>query len=69
MIDPKVAFWFGIIVSIAVGVGGGTVSLTHIVPDAYIPTIQAVNNLVAFTGTVVLTALHGVSSNKPGPLT
>jgi len=69
MVNPKISFWLGIAVSIVVGLGGGTVSLTHIVPDDWIPTVQAWNNLFAFVGTILLTALHGVSSNQSGPLT
>lgn len=67
-VDPKVTFILGIIVTIAVGIGGGSVQLTHAIPADVIPVVQAWNNIIGFAGTAVLTALSGMSSNKSGPL-
>ena len=67
-IDPKVTFWLGVIVTIATGVGGGTVQLTNALPADWIPMIQAWNNIVAFFGATAMTAMTGMSSRAPGPL-
>lgn len=67
-VDPKFSFWLGVAVSIFVGVGGGSVHLTNMVPDAWIPTIVAWTNFLGFAGTVTMTALAGMSSNRAGPL-
>lgn len=68
-VDPKITFVLGILVTIAVGIGGGAVQLTHAIPADYIPVVQAWNNIIGFVGTAVLTALTGISSAKTGPLT
>ncbi len=66
--NPKFAFWLGVGVTIVIGIGGGVVSLTHAIPDTWIPTVTADCNLLAFVGSAVLTAMHGYSSNQSGPL-
>ena len=68
-VDPKITFWLGVIVTIATGVGGGTVHLTHMIPDAWIPAVTSWNAFIAFAGSGLLTALSGISSAKSGPLT
>lgn len=68
-VNPKISFWLGVCVTMFVAIGSGTVSLTHAIPDAWIPTVQAWNNLLGLGGTALLTALHGMSSSKSGPLT
>jgi hypothetical protein len=67
-VDPRISFWVGIAVTIAVGIGGGAVSFSHVIPDAWMPTVQGISNIIGFAGTAVLTALHGISSDKAGPL-
>jgi hypothetical protein len=67
-VDPRVPFWLGIAITVLVGVGGGTVRLTNVVPEAWIPAVVAWNNLLGFIGTAVMTALVGVSSSANGPL-
>lgn len=37
--DPKISFWLGVFVTALIGIGGGTVSLTHAVPPDWIPTV------------------------------
>jgi hypothetical protein len=65
--DPKVSFWLGVVVTALIGIGGGTVSLTHAVPPDWIPTVVAWCNILSFLGSAVLTALHGFSSGNSGP--
>ena len=68
-VSPTISFWIGVAVTIAIGISGGTVSLTHAVSPEWIPAITAWCNIVAFVGSAVLTALHGISSKAAGPLT
>jgi hypothetical protein len=65
--DPKISFWLGVFVTALIGIGGGTVSLTHAVPPDWIPTVVAWCNILSFLGSAVLTALHGFSSGNSGP--
>jgi hypothetical protein len=67
-VDPRIPFWLGVAITVLVGVGSGTVRLTNVVPEAWIPAIVAWNNLLGFIGTAVMTALVGVSSAAKGPL-
>lgn len=67
--DPKVTFYLGILVTIATGVGLGTVTLTGAIPADWVPIAKTWCGLVAFIGNAVLTAMAGFSSNKTGPLT
>ncbi len=68
VVNPCISFWLGVAVTILVGIGGGSVSLTNVVPEAWVPTVHAVSNLLGFIGTAILTALHGISSGQKGPL-
>jgi hypothetical protein len=65
--DPKVSFWLGVVVTALIGIGGGTVSLTHAIPPDWIATVVAWCNILSFFGSGVLTALHGFSSGNSGP--
>lgn len=67
--DPKVSFWFGVIITICIGIDAGTVSLTNVIPASAVPTVEAWSGLMAFVGSTILTAMHGFSSSAPGPLT
>ena len=69
MIDPRVSFWLGVWTTILLMIGGGTVNLTHVVPDVWIPTINAWCVLLGTINSAVLTALHGYASPNSGPLT
>jgi hypothetical protein len=66
--NPKIGFILGILVTIEIAVSSGTLSLTHAVPAAWIPTVTAWSGILAFTGSTVLTFLHGYSSGEVGPL-
>jgi hypothetical protein len=68
-VNPKISFWLGVAVIIATGIGNGYVPLDHALPDWLIDPWKSWNNLFAFCGTTVLTALHGLSSRQGGPLT
>lgn len=67
-IDPRVSFVIGILVTLETAVGGGLISLTHMIPADSIPTVTAWCNALAFAGSAILTGLHGFSSGNPGPL-
>src|SRR5258708_3564570 len=66
--NPKIGFVLGILVTIEIAVSSGTLSLTHAVPAAWIPTVTAWSGILAFVGSTVLTFLHGYSSGEVGPL-
>jgi hypothetical protein len=66
--NPKIGFVLGILVTIEIAVSTGTLSLSHAVPDAWIPTVIAWSGILAFIGSTVLTFLHGFSSGDVGPL-
>jgi hypothetical protein len=66
--NPKIGFILGILVTIEIAVSTGALSLTHAVPAAWIPTVTAWSGILAFTGSTVLTFLHGYSSGEVGPL-
>jgi hypothetical protein len=66
--NPKLGFVLGILVTIEIAVSSGTLSLTHAVPAAWIPTVTAWSGILAFIGSTVLTFLHGYSSGDLGPL-
>src|SRR5580704_15288568 len=66
--NPKIGFVLGILVTIEIAVSSGTLSLTHAVPADWIPSVTAWSGILAFTGSTVLTFLHGYSSGEVGPL-
>ena len=61
-IDPKIRFWFGIAVTIAIAVSQGTLALTNAVPAELIPYVTAWCGILAFVGSAVLTALNGAAT-------
>lgn len=67
-IDPIARFWIGVAITAAIGITQGTVSLTHAVPDAWIPYITAWSGIIAFVGSGVLTALNGAASTTSSRL-
>ena len=68
-IDPTISFWIGVAVTICVAIGTGATKLTGAIPADWIPSVTAWVNIFALCGTAFLTAAHGLSSAKPGPLT
>jgi hypothetical protein len=67
-INPAWVFYIGIAITIEQAIGQGAVPLTNVVPADWIPYITADCSLLAFIGTVVMTALSGYSSKQSGPL-
>ena len=67
-IDPKWAFWLGILIFLEEGIGQGTVKLTNVLPDSWIPYVVAWCALLAWAGGAVQTALIGFSNKQQGPL-
>lgn len=67
-IDPVITFWISLITTIAQGVATGTVHLTGLVPEMYLPIVTGWLGLIVFINMSFLTALSGFSSNKSGPL-
>jgi hypothetical protein len=61
-IDPVARFWIGIVVTLAVAISGGTLNLTHAVPQEYIPYVTAWCSIIAFLGSAVLTTLNGMAT-------
>lgn len=68
-IDPKWAFWLGVVIFLEQGVGQGTVKLTNVIPDGWIPYVVSWCALLAWAGGAIQTALIGYSSKDKGPLT
>lgn len=56
-INPWLLFGFQLGVFIAVGISQGTVHLTHMIPDSWIPAVIAWNGFIAFVGTGITTTL------------
>lgn len=67
-VDPVTIFWISLITTILQGLTSGTVHLTGLVPDAYIPMVTGWMGLIVFVNMSFLTALNAFSSNKSGPL-
>jgi len=67
-IDPKWIFWLGIVVTGETAIAQGTVSLTDMIPVAWIPVTLAWSKALSFIGTAVMTGFAGVSSTAKGPL-
>ena len=67
-VDPKIAFWLGVITVIAQGISQGTIHLTNVVPVNWIPYVTGWMGLISFINVSLLTALNGFSSNASGPL-
>jgi hypothetical protein len=66
--NPKFSFWLGVVVTAMIGIAGGTVHLTNAIPADWIPAVTAWASLLAFFGSGLLTAMHGLSSPQSGPL-
>lgn len=67
-IDPKVTFVLGIITTICLAIGQGTIHLTNLVPMDSIPYITSWAGAISTINSIILTALAGYSSNRSGPL-
>lgn len=67
-IDPKWIMWLGLVVTIEHGISGGALSLTNMIPDAWIVTVKAWSSGLEFIGTAIMTWWAAVSSPQSGPL-
>ena len=67
-VSPTITFWISLATTIAQGLATGTVHLTGLVPEHYIPMVTGWLSLVVFINMSFLTALTGVSSASQGPL-
>lgn len=67
-VDPRISFALGIVITGAIGISSGALGLDNAIPADWIPTVKAWNSIIAFYGSAIVTALHGVSSNRSGPL-
>lgn len=68
MVSARYAFWFGVWTNILLAIGSGTVVLTNVIPDGYIPRVTATALALALINSIALTALHGYSGDQSGPL-
>ena len=66
-VDPATLFWISLTATIGQGITSGTVHLTGLVPEAWIPFVTGWLSLIVFCLLSFLTALQGFSSNKSGP--
>ena len=66
-VDPTTIFWISLFATIGQGISGGTVHLTGLVPEAYLPVVTGWLSLAVFCAMSFHTALNGFSSNKSGP--
>jgi len=67
-VDPVTRFWVGIIVTVAIAISGGTLNLTHAIPQDYIPYVTAWCAIIAFVGSAVLTTLNGLATTNQSRL-
>ncbi len=67
-VSPTLIFWISFAVSIGVGITGGTVHLTHIVPAEYMDAVTAWVALFVFTGSSFLTMVAGIGMTKQNRL-
>jgi hypothetical protein len=67
-VDPQVRFWVGIVITIAVGISQGTVSLTNAIPAGSIPSVTAWAGILAFVGSALLTGLNALASTSKSRL-
>lgn len=58
--DPATRFWIGIIVTVAIGVSGGALNLTHAIPADWIAPAVAWCSIIAFVGSAITTTLSGM---------
>jgi hypothetical protein len=67
-IDPKVLFWLGLIVSVALAIANGTIAFKGAVPDSIIPYLTTWCAIVGNIGTIVMTAIAGSNMTKSSRL-
>lgn len=67
-VDPKFTFWFGVWTSLLTLIAGYGIDHAPALVAQYAPTVQWFAAMIAQINGVILTALVGISSSKPGPL-
>lgn len=65
-IDPKVSFWLGLVVSVALAIANGTILLKGAVPAGDIPYIVSWCSIIGNIGTLVMTAFAGANMTTSG---
>ncbi len=68
-VNPNFSFWFGMWTSLLLLIGGGTIVLPLGIPHDWADLIKSWALFGGALNSAILTALHGVSSSTPGPLT
>jgi len=59
-IDPKWRFIIGLLVTTAIGISTGAVTLTHAIPAVWIPAAVAWCGIIAFVGSAAQTTISGL---------
>lgn len=67
-VSPKAIFWISFAVTIGIGISGGAVHLTHIVPAAYMDTVTAWVSFGVFIGSTFLTMATAAGMTKQSVL-
>lgn len=67
-IDPKWRFIIGLLVTFAIGVTQGTVSLTNAIPADFIKPVVAWCGIIAFFGSAITTAISGLGMSNSSRL-
>jgi hypothetical protein len=63
-IDPTWRFVIGLVVTLAIGISQGAVSLTHAIPAEFIPGVTAWFGIIAFVGSAAQTGLSAVGMSN-----
>lgn len=58
-LDPNIKFLIGIFITLCIGIAGGTVNLTHAIPENWVPAVEAWSGVIAFVGSSIQTTLQG----------
>jgi hypothetical protein len=61
-VDPIVRFWIGVVVTIAITISQGAISLTHAIPESAIAATTAWAGIIAVIGSAILTTLNGAGA-------
>lgn len=67
-IDPKISFYLGLTVSIALALANGTVLLKGALPDTAIPYVISWASIIGNIGTIIMTAIAGGNMTRAGRL-
>jgi len=59
IMDPKVKFVIGLLITLAIGISSGAVVLKGAIPAEWIPMVTAWAGIIAFLGSAAQTTLQG----------